>query len=159
MELRGFTPATLADYETFRSRHVPLAGVNPQETPYQLVGRIASSEIPAALIETYGLQLRPDRAGRVALSGLLLSDDFNEGVRYFKMIEALDDQDRPTLYPEHENAIQLHIPQYGRMDLSFGYLIGRAPQGVDVLSTPAYFETHNDEYESVHTDSITIKTS
>jgi hypothetical protein len=144
MGLRGFSPATNADYETFRNRQVPLAGVDT-EKDYQLVARIASPDIPTAFIDAHNLHLRRQTTGHIALSGLLLSDDFNDGIRYFQMYEEPDETGRETLYPYSESGIQLLIHEFGRIQLMYGYLIDNIATSKQPFKNPAKLFAHSDK--------------
>lgn len=148
MGLKGFTPATLDDYETFRTRQVPLAGVNTEKN-YRLVGRIASPEIPTALIDAHNLHIRLQSTGQVALSGLLLSDEFNDGVRFFQMYEAPDESARETLYPFKDGGIQLLIHELGRIHLMYGYLISTIDTPAPPIEHPHQLQVHHEETERI----------
>lgn len=127
MNIEGFTPLfDHGEYEAYRTRQVSLANLSAQDAEYQLVGRLDSLSPEAALIDITDIRTFAQRSGRIALHAMLLRDATDIGVRPFEGYEDYDSNDRLTLYSDNPDGLQLFIPQYGRFQLSEGYLIALA---------------------------------
>lgn len=137
MNIEGFTPLlNHGEYEAYRTRQVSLAKLSTQDTEYKMVGRLDSISPEAALIDITDIQTFALASGRTALRAMLLRDATDIGVRPFEGYEERDNNDRLTLFPDNPDGLQLFLPQFGRFQLSEGYLIALAGQGSEL-------ETHN----------------
>lgn len=128
MNIEGFTPLYSGEYEAYRTRQIPLAKLSTQDTEYQMVGRLDSLSPEAALIDITDISTFIQASGRIALRAMLLRDSTDLGVRPFEGYEEYDNNDRPTLFSDNPDGLQLFLPQYGRFQLTEGYLIALAGQ-------------------------------
>ena len=142
MGTEGLQPLSLSDYESLRSSHVPLEAVEPEKSSYLMVGRIASSEIQAAIIDTYNIRIQQ---GRRAITAMLLRDEVNLGLRHFEGYEALDEKARLTIYHINESGLQLFLPEHGRLQLLSGYLIDTIRKPTRLVQEPAHLYAQLEE--------------
>lgn len=135
MNIEGFTPLVGHNaYETYRTRQVSLAKLNTQDTEYRMVGRLDNLSIEAALIDITDIQTFAQASGRIALRAMLLRDTTDLGIRPFEGYEEYDTQERLTLFSNNPDGVQLFIPEFGRFQLSEGYLIALAGKQSELLA-------------------------
>lgn len=148
----GLHPLSLDNFQTLRSRQVPLHEIDPERGSYQFVSHISSRSIDAALIDLYDPRVTPPINDRAGFSAMLFRDELSQGLHYFKGYEANDINDYPTIYPDNDKALDLYIPRYDRIQLLSGFVIAhiyKNAERITVAPQELTGEVHSSELDAI----------